>query len=478
MNSLIALGIAAGLVLGAVSTWMIASGRLRQAEGRAVGAGAEADALRRQHDAAQQEIAGLRQRLEVEQRARAVAETSLEAGQKSLEQEQQLVKEAQLRLTETFKALSGDVLASQSHSFLQLAQQSFSTLRAEAEGELATRQQAIESLVGPLGDSLKTYGEMLRQMEKARAEAYGSLTSEIKGLLAANESLQRETGNLTAALKGGPQVRGRWGEMTLRRVVELAGMSEHCDFAEQETLTSEGERLRPDLIVHLPGGRRIAVDAKAPLQPFLDATEAATEAERRQRLEHYGRVVRAHMNQLAGRAYWEQLHPSPEMVVLFLPGESFFSAALEQDRLLIEDGMRKRIVIATPTTLIALLHAVAYGWRQEQVEESAQKVSDLGRQLYERIRTFAGHFGEVGVGLKRSVDSFNRAAGSLESRVLAGARKFRELGAAAGDEIQEMESIDEVPRGLRAPELCGEPPASEPASGPESDPAGEQEKRP
>ena len=235
--------------------------------------------------------------------------------------------------------------------------------------------------------------------------------------------------------------------------------------------------MRPDLIVNLPGGRRIAVDAKAPLQPFLDAAEAASETERRQRLENYGRLVRAHMNQLARRAYWEQLQPSPEMVVLFLPGESFFSAALEQDRLLIEDGMQKRIVIATPTTLIALLHAVAYGWRQEQVEESAQKVSDLGRQLYERLRTFAGHFGEVGAGLKRAVDSFNRAAGSLESRVLTGARKFRELGAAAGEDIQELEPIDEAPRHLRALEPGAGPPPAEAASA-AADPAEDQKKRP
>jgi DNA recombination protein RmuC len=476
MNASIALGIASGLLVGAAAAWLIASGRLRHSERRAVGAETEAGALRQQREDCERTITDLRQRLEAEQRARAVAETSLEASHQNLEQQRQLVSEAQQRLTEAFKALSGDVLASQSQSFLQLAEQNFNTLRAEATGELANRQQAIEALVSPLGESLKSYGEMLREMEKARSEAHGSLTSELKSLLAANQNLQRETGNLTAALKGGPQVRGRWGEMTLRRVVETAGMSEHCDFSEQETLGSAGDTMRPDLIVHLPGGRRIAVDAKAPLQPFLDATEASSEAERKQRLESYGRLVRGHMNQLARRAYWEQLQPSPEMVVLFLPGESFFSAALEQDRLLIEDGMQKRIVIATPTTLIALLHAVAYGWRQEQVEESAQRVSELGRQLYERIRTFAGHFAEIGAGLKRAVDSFNRAAGSLESRVLAGARKFREMGAAAGDEIQELEPIDEAPRSLRAAELGGDSTPAETVQS-ESDATREQENR-
>lgn len=444
---------ALGLVAGVAVAWIVAMSRLRKTEHRTLAAEAEVDGLRRQQDAERQEMLKLREKLEVEQQARTIAQTSLEAERKNLDQQQRLLNEAQLKLTETFKALSGDVFASQSQSFLQLADQRFSMLRAEAEGALAARQQAIESLVEPLGESLKSYGEMIREMEKARAEAYGGLANEIKNLLVASEKLQRETGNLSAALKGGSQVRGRWGELTLRRIVELAGMSKHCDFTEQESLQDEDGRLRPDLIVNLPGERRIAVDAKAPLQPFLDAVGASTEVDRRMALENYARVVRTHMNQLGGKAYWEQLQPSPELVVLFLPGDSFFSAALEQDRSLIEDGMQKRVVIATPTTLIALLHSVAYGWRQEQIEKSTQQVSDLGRQLYDRLRVFVGHFSDAGAGLKKAVDGYNRAAGSLESRVLTAARKFKELGAVTGDEIAEVPAIDEVPRALRVAEL-------------------------
>ncbi|HXJ97190.1 MAG TPA: DNA recombination protein RmuC [Terriglobia bacterium] len=443
---------ALGVVIGAAVAWIVALVRFRQTERRTSAAEAEAGMLRRQQDVERQETLKLREKLEGEQKARVIAETSLDAERKNLDQQHRLLNEAQLKLAETFKALSGDVLASQSQSFLQLADQKFGMLRAEAEGALLARQQAIESLVAPLGDSLKSYGEMIHQMEKARAEAYGGLASELKNLLVASESLQRETGNLTAALKGGSQVRGRWGELTLRRVVELAGMSEHCDFKEQESLQDEAGRFRPDLIVNLPGERRIAIDAKAPLQPFLDAVGASSDLERRAALENYARVVRTHMNQLGGKAYWEQLQPSPELVVLFLPGESFFSAALEQDRSLIEDAMQKRVVIATPTTLIALLHAVAYGWRQEQVEKSAQQVGDLGRQLYDRLRVFVGHFADAGTALRRAVDGYNRAAGSFESRVLTAARKFKELGAVVGDDIVELPALDEMPRAVRSTE--------------------------
>jgi len=442
-----------GLLIGFGVAWLVALSWLRNGERRrSLAAEAEADALRRQQDAEHRETLKLRERLEGEQQARVIAQTSLEAERKNLDQQQRLLNEAQLRLTETFKALSGDVLASQSQSFLQLADQRFAMLRTEAEGALNARQQAIESLVGPLGDSLKNYGEMIREMERARAEAYGGLAMELKNLLVASESLQRETGNLSAALKGGSQVRGRWGELTLRRVVELAGMSEHCDFTEQESFPNDGDRLRPDLIVNLPGERRIAIDAKAPLQPFLDAMGASTESERRLALGNYARVVRTHTNRLGGKAYWEQLQPSPELVVLFLPGESFLSAALEHGRSLIEDGMQKRVVIATPTTLIALLHSVAYGWRQQQVEKSAQRVGDLGRVLYDRLRVFVGHFSDAGAALRRAVDCYNRAAGSLESRVLTTARKFKELGAVMGGDIADLPDLDEVPRALRSAE--------------------------
>ncbi|HEY6290272.1 MAG TPA: DNA recombination protein RmuC [Terriglobia bacterium] len=454
---------AVGLAVGIIGAWMVASSRLRKADHRAVAAEIGAEAMRLQQEADRQEILKLRDKLEMEQHARTAAETLLEAERKALEQQQRLLNDAQTKLAESFKALSGDVLASQSESFLQLARESFSTLRAQANGELMARHQAIEALVGPLGESLKASGDMIREMEKARAEAYGALGSEIRSLLAANETLERETGNLAAALKGGSQVRGRWGEMTLRRAVELAGMSEHCDFSEQATLQDAGGRSRPDMTVHLAGGRRIAVDAKAPLQSFLEAMSATREVDRRSALANYGRVVRAHMNQLGAKAYWDQLQPAPELVVMFLPGDSFLSVALAQEPTLIEDSAQKHVVIATPTTLITLLHAVAYGWRQERVEKSAKQISELGRQLYDRLRVFISHFAEAGSGLKKAVDAYNRAAGSLESRVLTAARNFKELGAAGGEDIPDIEYLDEEPRALQFPE-----PPEEPSTTPDS----------
>jgi DNA recombination protein RmuC len=239
----------------------------------------------------------------------------------------------------------------------------------------------------------------------------------------------------------------------LRRVAELAGMSEHCDFSEQESFSTDAGRQRPDMIVNLPGNRRIAVDAKVPLQAFIEAVDPErSEPEKKAALERHSELVRAHLNQLAERRYWDQVGPELELVVLFLPGESFFSAALEQDRDLIEDGMKKHVVLATPTTLIALLHAVAYGWRQEQVARNAKEISDLGKDLYERIRTFLGHLEGVGASLVRATENYNKAVGSLESRVLPGARKFKQLGAATGEELPELQTIEETPRTLSAPE--------------------------
>jgi DNA recombination protein RmuC len=407
-----------------------------------------------------EDIASLRDRLKTEGERRVAAETHLQEAQANFEEQRRLLNDAKQKLSETFTALSADALRNNNDAFLVLASSSFETIHARATGDLGARQEAIEGLVNPLREALGRYEQQISEMENARQIAYGSLHEQIKNLTSSNQDLQRETGNLVTALRS-PQVRGRWGEMTLRRTAELAGMSDHCDFREQETLESEAGRQRPDMIVNLPGNRRIVVDAKVPLQAFLDASSARTEEESKAQFLRHSQGVRAHMNQLAGRNYWDQFEQAPEIVILFLPGESFLSPALMQDPTLLEDGVEKRVFLATPTTLIALLRSIAYGWRQEQIARNAQLISELGKQLYDRIRTFVGHFTSLGSALHRAVETYNSATGSLENRVLPSARRFKELGATTGEEIIEVEPIDEAPRQLRVQE---QPPGAEPAS--------------
>jgi len=451
---------AVGLVLGGAVAWFWAKARSAadlsrlqvEAEGRTRAAESTVNELRAQLEGLRESLGQLQAQLRTEGEQRATAEARLQEAQANLEGQKKLLDEARQKLADTFNALAAEALKSNNQAFVALAKSTFQTIQAQAQGDLETRQKAIEGLVDPLREALGRYEKQIQEMERVRQSAYGGLEQHLKMLASEAEKLQQQTGSLATALKGGPQVRGRWGEMTLRRVAELAGMSEHCDFTEQETVSSESGRQRPDMVVNLPGGRRIAVDAKVPLQSFLDAAAATIEDERRANLLKHAQRVRNHMNQLAARSYWEQFDPAPEMVVLFLPGESFFAAALEQDRTLIEDGMEKRVILATPTTLIALLRAVAYGWRQEQMEKNAQAVSELGKQLYDRVRTFLEHFEAVGTALHRSIENYNKAVGSLESRVLPSARRFKELGAATGEDMIDLEPVDETPRTLAAPD--------------------------
>lgn len=403
------------------------------------------DELRKQLSQRELETSDLRGAVQAERELRAQAEARGEATRQNIEEQKRLLESARERLTETFKALSADALRQSTSAFLEQA-------RETIDGQLARRQEAVDGLVKPLQESLKRYEAELRQVETSRQQAYGSLEEQLRTLNARSAELQRETGSLVTALRS-PQVRGRWGELTLRRAAELAGMTQYCDYLEQVTVEGEGGRLRPDMIVRLPNGRRIVVDAKVPLNAYLDATTAVTEDDRARSLARHAQQVRQHLTGLSAKGYWEQLEGSVEVVVMFIPGEAFVSAALQADAQLLEDGMTKKVLIATPTTLIGLLLAVAHGWQQERVAVNAAQISDLGRQLYERIRTLAGHIEEVGDKLGKAVHAYNTAVGSMESRVLPAARRFRDLGAASGEEIPALGSVDERPRSLTVPDV-------------------------
>ena len=378
---------------------------------------------------------------------KARVESALESERKTSNEKIELVTRASEELRNAFKAMASDALKSNNSSFLVIAEETLKRFQSQAKGDLDARQKAVSDMVAPVRDSLNKVDAQIQQMEVARGDAYGELRSQVQSLITTQKELQSQTGNLVRALRT-PNVRGRWGEIQLRRVVEIAGMLPYCDFTEQESVTTETGRLRPDLIVKLPGGKHVVVDAKTPLQAFLEAFETTDEDARRVCLANHARQVRDHMNTLSGKKYWEQFDATPEFVVMFLPGETFFSAALEQDSSLIEHGVLNRVIPASPTTLIALLKAVNYGWNQEKLARNAQQISALGKELHDRLRLLAGHITSVGTGLDRAVESYNKAVGSLESRVLVSARKFAELGASVADDIPELGPIETTARAL------------------------------
>lgn len=457
---------------GGIATWVVVHSLRRAA---LAGAESQLAALREQlaaasgaseHVRAERDRASEALRAETERRA--TAEARLAAEQQAARQNLQLLEEARAKLSDAFKALSADALKSNNQAFLELARTTLEKFQQNASGDLQARQKAIEQLTLPIRERLEKFDGKLDELERARHGAYRALTQQVDDLLKVHlPQLQRDTAGLVKALRQ-PQARGRWGEVQLRRVVEMAGMLEHCDFDEQVSQTrDDGSRLRPDVIVYLPGGRQVVVDAKAPVDAYLEAVEAQDESARAQALTRHARQVRDHIAALGKKAYFDQFDPTPEFVILFVPGEAFFSAALAQDPSLIEYGAETRVIPASPTTLIALLKAVAYGWRQEALAKNAQEVADLGKQLYDRIGTLAAHWVRLGERLDKAIESYNSATATLESRVLVSARRFSDLRAVAADsQIGAAEPIERQPRKLQAAELL--PPAQaarEPSDG-------------
>jgi DNA recombination protein RmuC len=380
----------------------------------------------------------------------AAAEARLEAA----DDRRTLLDRAEQQLRDVFRSTAAEALQANTESVVTLATSTLAKFHERATGDLKQREQSISEMVRPIAETLKAVDARMIDVEKDRVSTSATLAEQLRALGVGLSTLQGETGRLVKALRQ-PHVRGHWGEVQLRQVVELAGMVEHTDFVEQETFAVDDVRMRPDLMVRLPGGKRVIVDAKTPLAAYFDAIEAEDEPARARSLVDHARQVRDHLTRLGSKAYWSQFDDTPEFVVMFLPGEALFSAALTQDPLLLEHGMSNRVILASPTTLIALLKAVSYGWRQERIQANAQEISELGRQLYDRLLVLATHYDDVKRGLDKAVEAYNRSVASLETRVLVTARRFRELGAAHGDDIPEVQVVEKATREVQAPEIRG-----------------------
>lgn len=427
--------LAAGLLLGTLVTWLVGRSRRRRLEAEIAALGLrikDQDEIDRERDAA--------------------------------------FAAATNRLTAAFSELAQRSLEANSRNFLRMAEQNLGAQHERAKSELSAREQAVENLVKPIRDALQRSQQQIEELEKARSQAYGSITSQLESMQKSQALLAQETQNLVNALRR-PQVRGRWGEITLRRLVEIAGMVEHCDFNEQVQNASEERVIRPDMIVRMPDQRELVVDVKTPLDAYLEAMEAKDDTQQKLALQRHARNLREHIRKLASKAYWDQFQRSPDFVILFIPGDQFLGAALNEDPDLIEAALAQQIILATPTSFVALLKAVAYGWRQVVLAKNAEEVQRLARELYNRLGVFVGHLDNVGRQLTRSVENYNRAVGSLERSVLPGARKFVELGVRPKKELDELQPIEALPRSMIDAAAENEADLEEEPEGPGSDDA-------
>jgi DNA recombination protein RmuC len=453
--SLFVVGVAAfgagGLMVG-FTGWIWGASRaraagelaLREAEKRAAAATARAETLSDHARESEARANGLEAAARMADKEKAAANARANELARSLVEQRALLDEAKDKLSDTFQALAAEALQASHEGFLALATERLGAVKQESASDLEARQKAVEGLVGPVRESLEKVDQQIRALEKERGHAYGELGAQVKAMSATQEKLRSETGNLVKALRA-PHVRGRWGELQLRRVVEMAGMLESCDFDEQTTVNTEDGRLRPDMVVRLPNGRNIVIDAKAPLSAYLDAHEATDEDDRAAKLRQHAVQVRAHVAKLSAKNYWEQFAVAPEVVVMFLPGETFYSVALEQMPDLIEEGFAQNVLIATPTTLLGLLRAVSAGWREERMAENAQRISDEGRRLHERIAGLAEKLADLGRSLGQAVGAYNGTIATFDTRVMPSARNLAALDAKGKKEMTEPEMIERRP---------------------------------
>jgi DNA recombination protein RmuC len=445
------IGLVCGAAVGGIATYVYVARRAAESQMTAALAGQRCADLGGQLDEEKRSADSLRGELSAVQQRTASLAAELRAAQQNLVEQKRLLDDAQSKFRDAFASVSAEALAKNNEAFLQLAKERFATLSTEAAGTLDERKAQIETLLKPMQELMGQYQTRLGEIEKSRVESYSMLREQLGTLAEVQRTLNTQTNQLVSALRR-PTTRGQWGEVTLRRLVELSGMANRCDFFEQvqSAGTADDGRLRPDMVVRLPGSREIIVDCKACLDGFLDAAAATDDDMRKVHLQRHGQQVRSRAKELCAKSYWTQFKNAPEYVVMFLPGESFFSAAVESDQSLYEDCLKSHVIVATPTTLLALLKTVARIWQQEDMTENAEKIRTLGVELYERIAVLAGHMESLGSSIGKTVTTYNQAIASMESRVLVTARKMSDLGAKTEKPLPEAVPVDTAPRELSA----------------------------